>query len=97
MEGRFERHQRYGQTTTQCCTRDENSRRGSRSRENRAVSKCLAGLVAVSTILDRSRRSRECSVVSPKFRLLWCRRCCLGRRSSGPQGSAGRGPGMLEQ
>jgi hypothetical protein len=42
----------------QCCTRDENSRRGSQSRENRAVSKCLAGLVTVSTILDRSRRSR---------------------------------------
>jgi hypothetical protein len=66
----------------QCCTRVENSRRWSRSRENRAVSKCLAGLVAVSTILDRSRRSHEYSVVSPTFRLLWCRRCCLGRQGS---------------
>ncbi|KAA8912111.1 hypothetical protein FN846DRAFT_887409 [Sphaerosporella brunnea] len=42
----------------QCCTRVENPRRGSRSRENRAVSKCLAGLVAVSTVLVRSRHSR---------------------------------------
>jgi hypothetical protein len=43
----------------QCCTRDENSRRVSRSHENRAVSKCLAGLVAVSTILDRLSRQRS--------------------------------------
>ncbi|KAA8911215.1 hypothetical protein FN846DRAFT_1002246 [Sphaerosporella brunnea] len=47
-------------TDTQCCTRVENSRRGSRSRENRAVSKCLAGLVTVSTVFVWSRHSREC-------------------------------------